>query len=89
MQLHWFYIVGLLIIVLIIFGPGRLPELGGAVGKAMREFRKATTELTNEVTSAVQATPPAPATPAPPVQPASQESSASVGSQSEATSPKT
>src|SRR5216683_333234 len=25
MQLHWFYIVGLLVIVLIIFGPGRLP----------------------------------------------------------------
>ena len=91
MQLHWFYIVGLLIVVLIIFGPGRLPELGGAVGKAMREFRKATSELTNEVTSTVQATsatPPPAATPPPPA-PASQESSGSVGSQSEATSPKT
>lgn len=52
MQIHWFYIVGLLVIVLIIFGPGRLPELGGALGKAMREFRKATSELTNEVTAA-------------------------------------
>ena len=90
MQFHWFYIAGLLIIVLIIFGPGRLPELGGAVGKAMKEFRKATTELTNDVTSAVQATPAAPATPPPPppAPPASQESSASPGSQSEATSPK-
>ena len=88
MPFHWFYIVGLLIIVLIIFGPGRLPELGGAVGKAMREFRKATTELTNDVTSAVQATPATPATPPPPAQPASQDSSGSVGSQSEATSPK-
>jgi len=47
--------------VLIIFGPGRLPELGGAVGKAMREFRKATTELTSEVTSAVQGKPEPPA----------------------------
>ena len=54
---HWVYVVILLIVVLIIFGPGRLPELGGAVGKAMREFRKATTELTNEVTTAVQAKP--------------------------------
>jgi len=54
---HWVYIVILLIVVLIIFGPGRLPELGGAVGKAMREFRKATTELTNEVTTAAQAKP--------------------------------
>jgi sec-independent protein translocase protein TatA len=50
---HWTWILLLLVVVLIIFGPGRLPELGGAVGKAMREFRKATTELTSEVTSAV------------------------------------
>jgi sec-independent protein translocase protein TatA len=88
MQFHWFYIVGLLVIVLIIFGPGRLPELGGAVGKAMKEFRKATTELTNDMTSAVHGTPATPATPPPPAQPASQESSGSVSSQSEATSPK-
>jgi sec-independent protein translocase protein TatA len=53
--IHWAYIILLLVVVLIIFGPGRLPELGGAVGKAMREFRKATTEITNEVTSAAQA----------------------------------
>lgn len=59
--IHWAYIVLLLVVVLIIFGPGRLPELGGAVGKAMREFRKATTDLTNEVTSAAQAKPEPPA----------------------------
>jgi len=88
MQFHWFYIVGLLVIVLIIFGPGRLPELGGAVGKAMKEFRKATTELTNDMTSAVHGTPATPATPPPPAQPASSESSGAAGSQSEATSPK-
>ena len=59
--IHWAYIILLLVVVLIIFGPGRLPELGGAVGKAMREFRKATSEITNEVTSAAQAkTEPAP-----------------------------
>jgi sec-independent protein translocase protein TatA len=63
MPIHWFWILALLIVVLIVFGPGRLPELGGAVGKAMREFRKATSELTNEVTSTVQ--PPAPTPPAP------------------------
>lgn len=55
--IHPIYFVVLLVIVLIIFGPGRLPELGGAVGKAMREFRKATNELTNEVTSATQSKP--------------------------------
>jgi sec-independent protein translocase protein TatA len=31
-----------LVIVVIIFGVGRLPEIGGAVGKAIREFRDAT-----------------------------------------------
>ena len=30
----------LLTIVMIIFGVGRLPEIGGALGKAIREFRQ-------------------------------------------------
>ena len=54
---HWTYLLILLVVVLIIFGPGRLPELGGAVGKAMREFRKATTELQDEVRNSVDAKP--------------------------------
>jgi len=29
-------------IILLVFGVGRLPEVGGAVGKGIREFRKAT-----------------------------------------------
>lgn len=28
-----------LVIVIIVFGVGRLPEIGGAVGKGIREFR--------------------------------------------------
>ncbi len=31
----------LLLIVIIVFGVGRLPELGGALGKSIREFREA------------------------------------------------
>ncbi len=34
----------ILFIVLIVFGVGRLPELGGALGRSIREFRKATAE---------------------------------------------
>jgi sec-independent protein translocase protein TatA len=34
-------IVLILIIVLIVFGVGKLPQVGGAIGKAMHEFRKA------------------------------------------------
>jgi sec-independent protein translocase protein TatA len=67
MPIHPFWIIAILVVVLIIFGPGRLPELGGAVGKAMREFRKATSELTNEVTQSTQAAPPP--QPVQPVQP--------------------
>jgi sec-independent protein translocase protein TatA len=54
---HWVWLIILLVVVLIIFGPGRLPELGGAVGKAMKEFRKATNELTSEVTAAAKSEP--------------------------------
>ncbi len=33
-------IVILLVVVLIIFGVGRLPEIGGAIGRSIREFRE-------------------------------------------------
>ena len=33
----------ILVIVMIIFEVGRLPEVGGAMGKAIREFRKSQT----------------------------------------------
>ena len=33
-----------LLVVAMIFGVGKLPEIGGAVGKSIREFRKATDE---------------------------------------------
>ncbi len=32
----------ILVIVVLIFGAGRLPEVGAALGKAIREFRQAT-----------------------------------------------
>jgi sec-independent protein translocase protein TatA len=33
----------ILVIILIIFGAGKLPEIGGGMGKAIRNFRNATT----------------------------------------------
>ncbi|MFQ5340148.1 MAG: twin-arginine translocase TatA/TatE family subunit [Anaerolineae bacterium] len=36
-------LVVLLVIILIVFGVGRLPEVGGALGKGIREFRRAST----------------------------------------------
>jgi TatA/E family protein of Tat protein translocase len=54
--LHPAYLIILLAIVLIIFGPGKLPELGGAVGRGIKEFRKTSSDLTDEIRAA--ATPP-------------------------------
>jgi sec-independent protein translocase protein TatA len=39
-----------LLIVLLIFGPTKLPQMGQAMGKAIREFKKAGKELRSDVT---------------------------------------
>jgi sec-independent protein translocase protein TatA len=36
---HWELII-ILVIVLIIFGAGKLPEIGGGLGKAIGSFKK-------------------------------------------------
>jgi len=36
----------ILIIGLVVFGPGKLPEVGRAVGKSLNEFKKATSGIT-------------------------------------------
>jgi len=48
----WEWVI-LLVIVLIVFGVGRLPEIGGALGKSIREFREASGK--NEAKEAEQA----------------------------------
>ena len=58
----WELIV-ILLIVVVIFGAGRLSEVGGAVGKSIREFRKATTDESHPKEAAAMAAPPAPAAP--------------------------
>lgn len=42
------------VIALVIFGPKKLPEIGKAMGKSIGEFRKATTEIKQEVTEPVK-----------------------------------
>lgn len=39
----------ILVIALIIFGPNKLPEIGRAVGKSLREFKNATNDLTDDI----------------------------------------
>lgn len=33
-------LVIILVVALIVFGPGRLPEIGGALGRGIRDFRR-------------------------------------------------
>jgi len=35
----------ILVVILIVFGVGKLPQVGGALGKGIREFRKGKTGL--------------------------------------------
>ncbi len=46
---HWWELAIVLILALVFFGPKRLPEIGSAMGKGIKEFRKATTELEDKV----------------------------------------
>jgi len=41
-------LVVLLVVVLILFGPGKLPEVGKALGKAVGEFRRGIREGLDE-----------------------------------------
>ncbi|HHX74013.1 MAG TPA: twin-arginine translocase TatA/TatE family subunit [Firmicutes bacterium] len=36
-------------LILILFGPKKLPELGRSLGRGLREFKQATTELKESV----------------------------------------
>lgn len=41
-------LIMILVIALIIFGPSKLPEIGRAFGKTLREFKKSTQGLTSD-----------------------------------------
>jgi sec-independent protein translocase protein TatB len=43
------------VIALIVFGPARLPEIMGNIGRAVAEFRKVTGELSSEFNRTIQA----------------------------------
>jgi sec-independent protein translocase protein TatA len=63
------HLIVILVIVLLIFGPGKLPELGKAMGDGLRELKKATggedkdSGTATASTTATAAPPPASVTP--------------------------
>jgi len=53
-------IVLILAVVLILFGAKKLPELAKGLGTGIKEFKKATREVTDEISSAMDDTSPPP-----------------------------
>src|ERR1700724_2140544 len=45
----------IVVLALIVFGPARLPEIMAQVGKAIADFRRATSELSDEFNRTIQA----------------------------------
>jgi sec-independent protein translocase protein TatA len=43
---HGLDLIVILVIALLIFGPKKLPEMGSAIGKSIKEFKKGMNELT-------------------------------------------
>ena len=43
---HGFDLIVVLVIALLIFGPKKLPEVGSAIGKSIKEYRKSMKEIT-------------------------------------------
>ncbi|MBN1105685.1 MAG: twin-arginine translocase TatA/TatE family subunit [Deltaproteobacteria bacterium] len=44
-------LIVVLIIILIIFGAGKLPEIGSGIGRGIKNFKQATKEKTDEIAS--------------------------------------
>jgi sec-independent protein translocase protein TatA len=44
----------ILLIALIIFGPAQLPKIGRSVGKALREFRASSSEVTKAIQEGIE-----------------------------------
>lgn len=53
-NLGWQEILLILIIILLLFGAKRLPELARSVGKSMKEFKKATSEAEQTFKEAIK-----------------------------------
>jgi len=46
---HWAELLVVLILAVVVFGPKRLPQLGGALGKGLRDFRHEVHEVKAEM----------------------------------------
>ncbi|MDK2927893.1 MAG: sec-independent protein translocase protein TatA [Bacillota bacterium] len=44
----------ILVVALIIFGPGKLPEMGRALGRAVAEFKQASESMKKEISDSLE-----------------------------------
>ena len=59
-------IVLILLVILVLFGSKKIPDFARGLGQGIKEFKKASREVTDEIQNAATDTPPAkPAAPAP------------------------
>lgn len=65
--LGWPEIMGILLVMLLLFGAKKLPELAKGLGKGINEFKKASREVQDELQRAVEEEPPR--SPPPPPRP--------------------
>jgi len=85
----------IMVIALIVFGPGKLPEIGSALGRAIGDFRRASRELTSDLQESMadvrstvdQAVGTAQAEPQDPAQPLQQEAPSPAPATEEAAEP--
>lgn len=54
LDLGWQELLLILIVVLIVFGPGRVAEIGKTLGRAVRAFRKVTSDITAQMASEME-----------------------------------
>lgn len=53
----WPELIIILVIILVIFGPKRLPEVGRSLGKGLREFKKSSSDIKEQLTEEKKAPP--------------------------------
>jgi sec-independent protein translocase protein TatA len=53
-MLGWPEIIGILVVVLILFGAKKLPDLAKGLGQGIREFKKASRDVQNDLQTSME-----------------------------------
>lgn len=56
-MLGWPEIIGILVVILVLFGAKKLPELARGLGQGIKEFKKATREVQDDLQRAIEEEP--------------------------------